>query len=111
MKKSIIAFIVFLGLGLAAMGATGLAVYYPAAPVLMFFFPPPSEWHGDWLWPSTIIAGMAWSFSFLAAGVLHKMLTLRNARIPTKRIAYIAVLWLGALLIWGVILAGQFSST
>lgn len=109
MKKSIIAFVVFCGLGLAGMGALGGVIYFPVAPVLMQFFPPFGDWTGDWVWPATIIAGMVWSFSFLAAGFATKILAARGTRLLLRRATYVAILWLGALLVWAVILTGQFS--
>jgi len=108
MKKSIIAFAVFLGLGLAGMGALGGVIYLAAAPLLMLFFPPMTGWHGDWVWPSTIIAGMAWSFSFLIAGLAHKTLRARNAAPALCRAIYAGTLWAAAALTWGVILTGRF---
>ena len=108
MKKSIIAFAAFLGLGLAGMGALGGVIYLAAAPLLIFIFPPINTWHGDWVWPSTIIAGMAWSFSFLVAGFAHKKLRARNTPIALCRTAYAAILWIAAVLTWAVILTGRF---
>lgn len=107
MKKSIIAFAAVLALGLLSMGALGFLLYYPAAPVLLLFFPPASAWHGDWVWPAAIGAGMGWSFSFLAAGFVNKKLAGTGLPLPARRCAYLAILWLGALLIWGVILQQQ----
>jgi hypothetical protein len=50
---------------------------------------------------------MGWSFSFLAAGFVNKKLAGTGLPLPARRGAYLAILWLGVLLIWGVILQQQ----
>lgn len=56
--------------------------------------------------------GMAWSFAFVAAGALNRQLVTKVQSVMVRRVAYVAVLWLGALLVWGVALAGApFDST
>lgn len=107
MKRSIIACAAALALGLLSMGAIGFLLYYPAAPVLLLFFPPPDAWHGDWVWPAAIGAGMGWSFSFLAAGFLNKKLSVLALPLAVRRAVYLGVLWLGAVIIWGAILYQQ----
>jgi hypothetical protein len=103
-KRSILAFIVTLILGLLSMGALGLALYYPVYPLLAPFFGDPNDWHGDWVWPSIIAVGMGWSFSFLVAGLLNRRLEQVGWRTQLRRAVYAIVLWLGAALIWLIIL-------
>jgi hypothetical protein len=107
MKRSIMAFVVTLILGLFSMGALGLALYYPVYPVLAPFFGDPNDWHGDWVWPSVIGAGMAWSFSFLVAGLLNRRLEQARWQARYRKAIYVAVLWLGAALIWLIILSAN----
>ena len=87
------------------MGALGFALFYPVYPLLVPFFGTPDEWPtGDWLWPSVIVAGMAWSLSFLAAGLLNRRLERAGWQASYRKAAYVVVLWLGAALIWCIIL-------
>lgn len=112
MKRSIVAFVLALGLGFLSMGALGMLLWYPVMPVLAPFHGDPNgwpnDWQGDWVWPTIIAVGMVWSFSFLVAGWFN--LRLEGARIGRwpRRLAYIAVLWLGALLSWALLLSEPF---
>jgi hypothetical protein len=109
-KRSILAFVITLALGLLSMGILGLALFYPVYPLLVPFFGHPDDWHGDWVWPSVIVAGMGWSFSFLVAGLLNRRLELAGWRTLFRQVVYVAVLWLGAALIWLIILLANDQS-
>jgi hypothetical protein len=87
------------------MGVLGAALYAGVSPVLGRFASPLDDWHGDWVWPALIGAGMAWAPGFLLAGWLHP----RWRRPPRwwPPLAYAGVLWLWALLVWGAIVAVQ----
>lgn len=91
-------------MGLLSMGLLGAGLYFVAYPVLGPLFGNPNDWHGDRVWPSVILAGMGWSFSFLAAGLLNLQLEKAGWRMHTCRAVYLAMLWLGALVIWLIIL-------
>jgi hypothetical protein len=107
MKRSILAFVVTLALGLFSMGALGLALYYPVYPLFAPFFGDPNDWHGDWVWPTIIIAGMGWSFSFLVAGWLNQRLEHAGWGAVYRKPVYAAILWLGAAVIWFLLLLGK----
>ena len=107
MKRSILAFAVALVLSLLSMGALGAALYYPVSPLFAPVFGDLTDWRGDWVWPSVIMAGMGWSFSFLVAGFLNRLLELAGWRPMVRKAIYGAVLWLGAALIWLIILWGK----
>ena len=104
-RRSVIAFLVALALGLLSMGALGAALYYAAWPVLAPAFGDLNDWRGDRVWPATILAGMAWSASFLAAGLAGLKLERRGVGSVPRRIAYGAILWLGAVVAWWAALA------
>ena len=108
MKWSFVAFVATAVLGLVGMGLLGFALYYPVAPVLALRFPPHATWHGDWVWPTVIVVGMAWSLGFIFAGALNLALEARDASQWLRTLAYITVLWLWALLLWWVALQAQF---
>jgi hypothetical protein len=99
-KFSIIAFAITLILGLMSMGAEGFGVYYAvefALPVSI------NSIQGDTLWPSTILAGMAWSIGFLVAGFVC-------TRVATRRkyvigFVYLIVLWIWTYVVWWAIIA------
>jgi len=107
-KRSAIAFAVTLAVGLLSMGALGAALYYACYLVFSPFYGDLNEWRGDWVWNATIWAGMLWSISFLVAGWFNLQLE-RRASAPTLRHAvYAGVLWLGAALIWALLLMTSF---
>jgi hypothetical protein len=106
MKRSIVAFFAALALGLLSMGLLGAALYYAIYPLLAPYYGDPNDWHGDRVWPSIILAGMGWSFSFLGAGLLNVRLEKAGWGRLSRRLMYIFMLWLGALLIWFLILWG-----
>ena len=104
-KWSLGAFVVTLVLGLLSMGALGAALYYLCYPVLAPFHGNLNSWHGDWVWSATIWAGMLWSVSFLVAGLLNLKLEAQGISAPWRGVAYAAVLWIGAIAIWALLLA------
>lgn len=108
MKWSLVAFAVTLVLGFLSMGALGAALYYACYPVFAPFYGSLNDWRGDWVWPATIWTGMLWSVSFLAAGALNRQLHTQGISAPSRTVAYVAVLWLGALVIWGFLLVTQY---
>lgn len=105
-KRSLVAGIVVAGLGLLSMGALGGGLYYAAYPILVPFFGDPNDWRGDWVWPAMILAGTVWSLSFPVAGYLNHSLKVRGYVPGFRRVVYVLVLWLGALLCWVLLLGG-----
>lgn len=105
-KRSVIAGIVAAILGLLSMGALGGGLYYVVYPLLRPFFGNPDGWHGDWVWPTMILAGILWSLSFPVAGYLNHRLVLRHYAPGLRRAVYVLVLWLGAAVCWVLVLAG-----
>lgn len=108
MKWSFVAFVVTLILGLLSMGMLGAVLYYACYPVLAPFYGNLNDWRGDWVWNAMICAGMLWSVSFLAAGYLNLQLEPRGFSEFTRGLAYVVVLWGGALIAWGLILMALY---
>lgn len=106
MKRSLIAFVVVAALGLLSMGALGASLYYTAYPVLAPRYGDLNDWHGDWVWPAMIGVGMAWSVSFLAAGLVNQWLLRTGHTRIIRWPAYAVMLWIWAAGIWAVTLAG-----
>jgi hypothetical protein len=99
-KFSVIAFAIALILGLMTLGAEGFAIYYAvgfALPVSI------DTLQGDVVWPSVILAGMAWSIGFLIAGWIS--LRLRTQNKYTTWIVYLIILWVWDYLVWWAIIA------
>ena len=96
-KFSLIAFVVAIILGLMSMGVQGYGVYF----AVEFALPVSIESiSGDSLWPSTILAGMAWAIGFLIAGFA-------TARLKNKLLVYfvyLLILWIWAYLVWWAII-------
>ncbi|WP_123905479.1 hypothetical protein [Sphingobium cloacae] len=109
MKWSIIVFASALVLGFLGMGALGAALYYACYPLLAPFYGNLVNWHGDWVWSATIWAGVLWPFTFLIAGGLNLYLT-PYAPVLLRGAGYVLVLWLGAALIWALILAISYKT-
>ena len=86
------------------LGLSSYVVYLAASPVLRLFYPPIWNAKGPWLWPVLVGAGILWSASFLAAGILDTVLKARGHSATPRRIAYLAVLWVGAVASWGLML-------
>ena len=98
-KFSIIAFAIALILGLMSLGLEGYSVYYAVA----FALPVSIESiHGDTLWPSTILAGMAWALGFLIAGWITVRVRVQNKF--TIWALYVIILWAWAYLVWWAII-------
>lgn len=100
-KFSIISFLISGLLGLFSMGALGYGLYYLVKPVLGNRI---DELQGDAMWPSIILAGMAWSVSFLIAGWLYSWLIRFNLPSYLNYFAYLFVLWLWILAVWFTII-------
>lgn len=104
LRKSIIAALVVAALGLLSMGILGLVLYYLTYPLHYPLLGDIDDWEGtDLFWPSIILAGMLWAVCFPVAGYVD--LRLKQADRPrwVRRAAYLAILWLGAGLIWLVV--------
>ncbi|MDP5122170.1 MAG: hypothetical protein NWQ46_11285 [Spirosomaceae bacterium] len=108
-KFSIIAFAVTGALGLLSMGALGLGLYYPVS-MLFKNYPTAESWHGDWVWPAMITAGMAWSFGFIFAGIgWHFTAKIIHSKVILS-LVYTVILWLWAAFVWFVILVNNADS-
>ncbi|WP_052951546.1 hypothetical protein [Devosia soli] len=107
-KWSIIAFVLFLIGGFASLGMLGMALYGVTFPVVSLFYPPLAEWNGPWVWPVLVGVGLIWPLSFLLAGPVGFALKRRGLGDWPRRAAYMSVLWVGAVLSWLIVLAGNF---
>lgn len=100
-KGSVIAGVAVAVLGLLSMGLLGLALYYLTYPAHYLLLGHIDGWEGtDLFWPTIIWTGMLWSACFPAAGVIDGRLQRAGAGTVPRVLAYLAVLWLGAALIW-----------
>lgn len=108
MKRSIVAGFIAGGFGLLSMGALGLALYYMSYPLHYPLFGDIETWEGkDLFWPSILWAGMLWGLAFPVAGWFDMRLA-RDARgAMMRRLVYLAILWLGAGLVWIVVALGS----
>jgi hypothetical protein len=105
-KFSAIAFIVIGALGLLSMGLLGAVLYYPVS-FLFNSYPTLNDWHGDWVWPAIIVAGMAWSFGFVFGGIAWHFLRKKISSIALLRFTYIGIMWLWDAIIWFVIISSN----
>jgi hypothetical protein len=99
-KFSVVAFAIALILGLMSLGAQGYGIYYAvgfALPVSI------DTLHGDTVWPSVILAGMAWSIGFLIAGWI--CMRIRSQNKYTVWLIYLIILWAWDYLVWWAIIA------
>lgn len=81
------------------MGFLGYGLYFLVQPILGDRI---DELHGDAMWPSTILAGMAWSLAFLLAGWLTQYLHKPPSFL--FYFTYLLILWLWILVVWFTII-------
>jgi hypothetical protein len=100
-RTSIILFVICFPLGLLSMGILGACLYYA---VSFLGMPDINSFHGDWVWPAMIVAGMSWSFSFLLAAIIHDILQKYLYSKTVLLSIYLLLLWLCDYLIWKTII-------
>lgn len=101
MKGALIAGAVVAALGLVSMGFLGIGLYYLTYPLHYPLFGDINDWQGtDLFWPAIILAGMSWAVCFPAAGYVDGRLKQAGKGTARRRMSYLAILWLGAALIW-----------
>ena len=105
MPRSWLAALTVAPLGLVSMGALGGLLYFAVAPLVWPVFGNLNEWRGDGVWPATVAVGMLWSLGFVLAGWLNQRWLARGWSPRRRRLAYAAVLWLGAALLWVLVAA------
>jgi hypothetical protein len=108
MKGSLAGVVLALAASFLSFGTSGLVLYFVASPVIERFYPPLSQWHGPWVWPVLVGVTILWAPSFLVAGATNQHLTKRNWPAGRRRLAYAAVLWIGAVLAWLAVLQLNF---
>ncbi|RYE33913.1 MAG: hypothetical protein EOP23_06905 [Hyphomicrobiales bacterium] len=108
MRGSLIAFAVAIAAAFLTLGYSSLILYAVASPLLTLRYPPMEQWHGPWVWPVLVGVTVAWAPSFMVAGALGLLLKRRGITPGWRRLCYLAVLWVGAILAWFVILGVNF---
>ncbi len=109
-KFSVVAFVVTTGIGFMSMGILGLLLYY----CVFFIFPSYpniNEWHGDWVWPAMIGAGMFWSLGFIFGGLAWYSLKNKIASKAVLRLIYGFILWTWACIIFWLIIINNLEKT
>ncbi len=102
-KWSVIAFFVTGALGLLSMGGLSFGLYYLVA-FLFSNYPDINTWHGDWVWPAMIGAGLLWAFGFAWAGILLFFLSKILESFVLRCLIYIFILWFWAAVVWGILI-------
>ena len=105
LKWSLAAGVAAVLLSFLSFGLLGYVLYYAAYPLVGFVYPPMPAWRPDTVWPLIVGAGIVWSPSFLPAGALDRALALRGVTAGRRRLAYLAVLWIGAVAAWLFLIA------
>lgn len=104
MKRSLLGFVVAFGMSFLSLGYVSLVLYAVASPVLRLFYPPMEAWRGPWVWPVLVGVAILWSASFLVAGALDLRLVAAGWSNRRRWLAYLGILWLGAVASWLVVL-------
>ncbi|WP_377844112.1 hypothetical protein [Bosea sp. UC22_33] len=104
MKASLLGFVSAFALSFLSLGYISLALYGVVSPVLTQMYPPLETWRGPWVWPVLVGVAILWSLSFLIAGAVDLQLHARHLSNGMRGLAYLAILWLGALASWFVVL-------
>ena len=105
LKWSVVACVVAVVLSFLSFGMLGYVLYYMAYPIVGFVYPPLTAWRPDTVWPLIVGAGIVWSLSFLPAGALNHALAARGAPSGRRGMAYVVVLWVGAVAAWLFLIA------
>ena len=105
LKWSLAAGVAAVLLSFLSFGLLGYVLYYAAYPIVGVVYPPMPAWRPDTVWPLIVGAGIVWSPSFLPAGALDRALALRGVTAGRRRLAYLAVLWIGAVAAWLFLIA------
>ena len=105
LKWSVAAAIAAVGLSFLSLGLLGYVLYYAAYPIVALAYPPLTDWRPDTVWPLIVGAGIVWSLSFLPAGILDHALAARGVAVGRRRLAYVLVLWAGAVIAWLFLIA------
>jgi hypothetical protein len=92
--------------GTYSYGFLGFGLYSTVS-FLFTSYPDINDRHGDWVWPATIGAGMAWSIGFIFGGIAWHHLHKKAGSILLLRIIYILILWLWAGFIWYLIICSN----
>jgi hypothetical protein len=108
-KRSFLAFVITVILGLLSMGLLGAALHFAVYVALPASYPFLNDARGDWVWPATIIIGMGWSLAFLVAGDINLRLARKGTATALRRFIYIAILWVWAFIMWFATLAMQYT--
>jgi len=104
MKASLFGFVAAFAASFLSFGYISLVLYALVSPVLTQLYPPLESWRGPWVWPVLVGVAILWSFSFPIAGVVDLRLAAAQASKRTRWLSYLAILWLGALASWLVVL-------
>jgi hypothetical protein len=105
LKWSVVAGVAAAALSFLSLGLLGYVLYYAAYPIVALAYPPLTAWRPDTVWPLIVGAGIVWSLSFLPAGVLDHALAARGVAAGRRRMAYVLVLWAGAVIAWLFLIA------
>jgi len=104
MKASLLGFVAAFALSFLSLVYISLALYGAVSPVLTQVYPPLETWRGPWVWPVLVGVAILWSPSFLIAGAVDLRLHAACSSSRTRWLAYLAILWLGALAAWFLVL-------
>ena len=102
-----IACLVLVILNYLSMGMLGMLLYYPVEPIYGYFLGDVLDLLGEDTWPAAIAGGTFWPFCFVGAGTINRRLLARGVGLAGRSLAYIAVLWLGAALLWGLMVVSM----
>ena len=111
LKWSVAAGIAAIVLSFLSLGLLGYILYYAAYPIVGLVYSPMSAWRPDTVWPLIVGSGVVWSLSFLPAGALDRAFALRGVAVGRRRLAYLAVLWIGAVMAWLFLIATNLPTT
>lgn len=104
LRRSILAFALSIAGAFLSLGYVSLVLYGVSAPIITLFFPPLGSWRGPWVWPVLVGVAILWSVSFLIAGIVDLWLQRRDWSSRRRGLAYLGVLWIGAIASWLIVL-------
>ncbi|RHX88742.1 hypothetical protein [Leptospira stimsonii] len=99
-KFSVVLSVIFSFLGFFSLGAMGFGLYYLVFPISESVFPHPNSFHGDWVWPTTILVSILWPLGFIFGAILFDFFKKRGWSTVILYFLYIPILWLWAATLW-----------
>ena len=91
-------------LNFIGMGIVGAVFAMVVSPITNLYLPHFNDMHGDWVWPTMIMAGFFSALLFIPAGMLNSYLIKKAINKFLRMVIYSLAIYIPNLLLWSAIL-------